>query len=197
VTTPSPATTINFDEVERLMLRQRAIRLFTAQDVDDGLIERAIRAATRAPSGGNSQPWRFIVIRERETKAALGRVFDELGRQLYGDHAPEHTPWEQVPALIAVCARAAAVSIPGGGGSSVFPAVQNLLLALQGLGLGSVLTTRWKIREAETRPLLGLPEDMEVHAILPVGWPAKRYGRGTRKPVEDVTYREKFGQPWR
>jgi nitroreductase len=195
MTTPSP-TAINFDEVERLMLRQRAIRLFNDQPVDDALIERALRAATRAPSGGNSQPWRFIVIRDRDTKAALGKVFDELGRQLYGDHAPEHTPWGDVPVLIAVCARVWGGATPGGGGSSVLPAVQNLLLAVQGLGLGSVLTTRWKIREAEVRPLLGLPEDMEVHAILPVGWPAKRYGRGTRKPVAEVTFRETYGQPW-
>lgn len=187
---------VNFDEIERLMLRQRAIRLFTDEPVDDALIERALRAATHAPSGGNSQPWRFVVVREGETKAALGRIFDELGRQLYGDRAPERTPWEDVPVLIAVCARRGAASGGGAAGSSIYPCVQNLLLALQGLGLGSVLTTRWKSREDEVRPLLGLPEDMEVHAILPVGHPTRRYGRGTRRPVAEVTFREKYGQPW-
>jgi nitroreductase len=182
----------NFDAIERLMLRQRAIRLFTDQPVDDALIERAIKAATHAPSGGNSQPWRFIVIRSRETKQKLGQIFDELGEANFGPgHAPERTPWEDVPVLIAVCGRSGGLA-----GASIYPSVQNLLLALQGQGLGSVLTVRWKTREAEVRPLLGLPETMETYAILPVGWPAKRYGRGKRKPVEEVTYRERFEQPW-
>jgi nitroreductase len=74
--------------------------------------------------------------------------------------------------------------------------VQNLLLAIQASGLGSVLTTRWKSREAEVKPLLGLPENMEAHAILPVGWPTRKYGRGKRLPVSEVTYREQFGRGW-
>jgi len=192
VTQAQTTTDFNFDELERIMLRQRAVRLFTDQPVDDALIERVIRAATFAPSGGNSQPWRFIVVRDKATKAGLGKVFDELGKQLYGDNAPERTPWEDVPALIVCCTETG----KGGGGASIFPVVQNLLLAIHGIGLGSVLTTRWKQREAEYRPLLGLPESMEAHAILPVGWPVRKYGRGKRLPVAEVTYREKFGQPW-
>lgn len=192
MTQAQTTTDFNFDELERIMLRQRAVRLFTDQPVDDALIERVIRAATFAPSGGNSQPWRFIVVRDKATKAGLGKVFDELGKQLYGDNAPERTPWEDVPALIVCCTETG----KGGGGASIFPVVQNLLLAIHGIGLGSVLTTRWKQREAEYRPLLGLPESMEAHAILPVGWPVRKYGRGKRLPVAEVTYREKFGQPW-
>lgn len=182
----------NFDELERIMLRQRAVRLFTDQPVEDAMIERVIRAATFAPSGGNRQPWRFIIVRDRGTKAALGKIFDELGKQLYGDNAPERTPWEDVPLLIVACTETGAAV----GGASIFPVVQNLLLAIHGIGLGSVLTTRWKSRETEVRPLLGLPESMEAHAILPVGWPVRRYGRGKRLPVAEITYREKFGQPW-
>jgi nitroreductase len=192
VTQAQTTTDFNFDELERIMLRQRAVRLFNDQPVDDGLIERVIRAATFAPSGGNTQPWRFIVVRDKATKAGLGKVFDELGKQIYGDNAPERTPWENVPALIVCCTETG----KGGGGASIFPVVQNLLLAIHGIGLGSVLTTRWKSREAEYRPLLGLPESMEAHAILPVGWPVRKYGRGKRLPVAEITYREKFGQPW-
>ena len=192
MTQAQSTTDFNFDELERIMLRQRAIRLFTDEPVDDALIERLIRAATFAPSSGNTQPWSFIVVRDRETKAALGKVFDELGKQLYGDNAPERTPWEDVPALIVCCCEAG----HDAGGASIFPLVQNLLLAIQGSGLGSVLTTRWKRREAEYRPLLGLPENIEAHAILPVGWPARKYGRGKRKPVAEITYREKHGQAW-
>jgi nitroreductase len=59
----------SFEAVERVMLTQRAVREFSDQPVDDAIIERALRAATFAPSGGNSQPWSFIVIRDRDTKA--------------------------------------------------------------------------------------------------------------------------------
>ncbi|HUZ78110.1 MAG TPA: nitroreductase family protein [Chloroflexota bacterium] len=182
----------DFDQVEELMLRQRAVRLFSNAPVEDALIARALRAATHAPSGGNTQPARFIVVRERETKRRLGGIFDELGKQLYGDNAPERTPWEDVPVLIAVCAEVGRSQE----GSSIFPVVQNLLFALHAMGLGSVLTNRWKRREAEVKPLLGLPENVEAHAILPVGWPVHAYGRGKRKPVAEVTFRERFGQPW-
>ncbi len=182
----------NFEELERIMLRQRAVRLFTDQPVDDALIERVLRAATFAPSGGNRQPWRFIVVRDRATKAGLGKIFDELGKQLYGDNAPERTPWEDVPALIVACTETGAAV----GGASIFPVVQNLLLAIHGIGLGSVLTTRWKSRETEVRPLLGLPESIEAHAILPVGWPIRKYGRGKRLPVKEITFREKYGVAW-
>ncbi len=192
MTTNETTQTTDFDAAERLMLRQRAKRLFDDRPVDDAMIERAIRAATFAPNGGNRQPWSFIVIRDTETKRKLGVIFDELGKELYGDHAPERTPWEQVPVLVAICTEVGA----GGGGASVYPAVQNLLLAVQGQGLGGVLTTRWKSREAEVKPMLGLPDSMEVHAIIPVGWPSRRYGRGNRKPVAEVTYRERFGQAW-
>ena len=91
----------DWETVEKVMLRQRAIREFTDAPVDDAMLERCIRAATFAPSGGNTQPWRFIVIRDRETKRKLGVIFDELGVQFYGANAPVRTPWEDVPVLIA------------------------------------------------------------------------------------------------
>ena len=162
-------------------------------------IERIITAATRAPSARNAQPWRFIVIRERETKARLGVIFDELGAAMYGGGAPDRTPWEDVPVLIAVCSEGSF----GEDGSarmamdaSIFPAVQNLLLAARAFGPGTVLTKRWKRREAELRPLLGLPESVGVHAVIPTGWLDARFGRTSRRPVAEVTYRERFGQPW-
>ena len=182
----------DWDTVETVMLRQRAVREFSDAPVDDAILERCIRAATFAPSGGNTQPWKFIVIRDRETKRGLGVIFDELGKQIYGANAPVRTPWEDVPVLIACCTEEGKAT----GGASIFPVVQNLLLAIHASGLGSVLTTRWKLREVEMKPLLGLPDGMEAHAILPVGWPARRYGRGKRLPVGEITYREKFGQPW-
>ena len=116
-----------------------------------------------------------------------------------GAGAPERTPWAEVPVLIVVCSEYAFGTTESGIaalGASIYPAVQNLLLAAHGLGLGTVLTTRWKSREGELRPLLGLPDSMAVHAIVPMGWPAESFGRSRRKPVRDVTFRERFGEPW-
>ncbi|MCL4243182.1 MAG: nitroreductase family protein [Dehalococcoidia bacterium] len=189
----------NLELLEDLMARQRAIRRFTTEPVDDALVARILRAASRAPSARNVQPWRFIVIRDRETKRQLGAIFDDLGARLYGQGAPDRTPWEEVPVLIAVCSEYAfgeGEAAMAALGASIYPAVQNLLLAAQAAGLGAVLTTRWKSREPQLRPLLGLPETMAVHAIIPLGWPDRAYGKNRRRLVREVTYRERFGEPW-
>lgn len=191
---------ISLEALEDFFARQRAVRHFDPRPVEDALIERILGAATRAPSARNLQPWRFIVIRERETKVRLGAIFDELGQQFYGAGAPDRTPWGDVPVLIAVCSENAFGESAAGLtalGASIFPAVQNLLLAARAAGLGTVLTTRWKAREAEIRPLLGLPETVGVHAIIPLGYPVKRPGKNRRRPIDEVTYRERFGQAWR
>ncbi len=189
----------DFDALERLMATTRAVRRFTPEPVGDDVIEKLLRAASYAASARNAQPWRFIVVREIETKRRLGAIFDELGAQMYGAGAPDRTPWQEVPALIAVCSEYAFGRTEAGAaalGASIYPAVENLLLAARALGLGAVLTTRWKAREPEVRPLLGLPESMSLHAIVPIGWPDRRYGRGHRKPVREVTFRERFGEAW-
>jgi nitroreductase len=191
---------MDFESFEQVLSRQRAIRLFdTSRPVGDELVAKLLGAAVRAPNGGNRQQWRFLVVRDGEQKRRLGAVFDELGESLYGDRAPQRTPWAEAPIVIVACSEAipsaptASTSPPG---ASVYPAVQNILLAATVLGLGSVLTTRWKRREAEMKQILGLPEAYEVHAILPVGWPARRFGRNRRGAFADVTFRDRYGQPW-
>ena len=177
---------------------QRAMRHLKPDPVDDELIEQMIEAATRAPNGGNQQPWRFIVIRDRDTRKKLGAIFDELGQQM-AHGAPDRTPWEDVPVLIAICSLRGTEGAghPVTSEASILPAVQNLLLTARSLGIGTVLTTRWGTREAEVKQLLGLPENGHVHVIVPTGWPARRFGPTTRKPVAEVTYRERFGTPWK
>ena len=83
-------------------------------------------------------------------------------------------------------------------GSSIYPAVQNLLLAARGRGLGSCLTGLHKYYEDEVKELLDIPENVETAALLPVGFPADnaRYGPTRRAPVEEVTFREKWDQAW-
>jgi nitroreductase len=187
------------DDFFEVLATQRAIRLFSDRPVDDATIERLIASATRAPNGRNEQKWHFIVVRERETKRKLGKIFDELGEQLYGADAPERTPWEDVPVLIVICFAYNPDLVEVSQrlvGASVFPAAQNLLLSAHALGLGSVLTTRFRFREAEVKSILGLPDSLSPWVILPIGWPAKKYGRSRRKPVPEITSRETYGRPW-
>ena len=190
---------MDFDSLRHLTSRQRAIRkVDPTRPVDDSLIQQALDVAVSAPSGGNRQPFRFIVIRDHVLRTKIGEIYDDIADRRYGN-ASARTPWSEVPVLIAVCSEArpegpagAMVSQP----ASIFPAVQNLLLALNTLGLGSVLTTLWKEREAEVKALLNVPAEAEIHAILPVGWPDRKYGRNHRRPATELTYRDRFGVPW-
>jgi nitroreductase len=183
---------VDFDELEDFFSRQRAIRAYDlSRAVDDATIERLLRAATFAPNGGNRQMWRFLVIRDAGLKAGLAKIYEEQALIYTGGRPLQNTTsWREVPVLVAF------LSEKGGGGPSIFPAVQNFLLAAHALGLGSVLTTLWKAREPEVRAILDVPEEIEMHAILPLGWPDRRYGRSKRRPVAEVTYRDRFGAAW-
>ncbi len=184
---------------------QRAIRSFKPDPVPDELIEKVVEAATKAPSGGNSQPWAFIVVRDTETRAELAsiarRTFDgmyqaALGRAQPGDPPPfpklkvmvDHL--DDIPVWIAVCS-----TMPGPGAyGSIFPAVQNLLLAARGLGLGAVLTGLLGGPSVEaTKKALAIPEDVEPVAFIPLGYPDKeRYGPTTRRPLSEVLHWERW-----
>lgn len=183
---------------------QRAIRRLKPDPVPDDLIHKLIEAATKAPSGGNSQPWAFIVIRDRATKEKLGEWYLDAWNRTYGaipedqraqlqgmarvyraaDHLAHHL--SEVPVLILACARGA------GHYGSLFPAVQNLLLAARGLGLGASLTTLHKGHEGEVKELLGIPDTVETVALIPVGYPIGKYGPTTRRPVEEVLHLERW-----
>jgi nitroreductase len=191
---------LDFESFKDLATRQRAIRAFDmSRPVDDATIEDLITIAEAAPNGGNRQPWTFLVIRDPDVKAKLRAIYDDVAAAYTGGRVtPGTTPWSDVPVLIAVCAGRPASGDRGGVnmGPSVFPAVQNLLLAVHAKGLGSVLTTLWKSREAEVNEILGVPAGVEVHAILPIGWPDRKYGRNHRKPMQEVTYRDRYGNAW-
>ena len=191
------ATLTILDTLEDLMAHQRAVRSFTDRPVDEALIARLIRAATRAPSAKNAQCLRFVVVRD----AALKRQISELYEQPGATAVPGGpTPWSDVPVLIFVVAEDPFGDSPTGQSAlvaSVYPGVQNLLLAAQAAGLGTVLTTsRAKLKERELRGLLNLPANVDIHAVIPVGYPAVKLGRNKRKPVREVAFRERYGEPW-
>ena len=82
-------------------------------------------------------------------------------------------------------------------GASIYPAVQNILLACRALGLGTVLTTNHLRCEAELKALLGIPDEVSTFALMPVGWPLQNFGPLTRKPVREVAFADKWGEAWR
>ena len=187
---------------------QRAIRHFSAHPVSDEAIETLLRAAICAPSGGNSQPWRFLVMREAALKRQLGQWYltawqtatagMEALSQPYRHGAELAQQMATVPVLILACIDHGTAG-PGPGpvtrGASIYPAVQNLLLAARALGLGTVLTTLHTQYEREIKALLHIPATVETAALIPVGYPAKgsHFGRARRRPLSEVVFHERWG----
>lgn len=188
---------------------QRACRAFAPEPVADSLVERLLEAATRAPSAENSQPWVFVVVRDGRSRAELA----ELARRAWEGGGRSHSQSRLSPAVLADVERAVSGGLAGApvvivvGGdtrlahprsleASVFPAVQNLLLAATALGLGSALTTLPLAFAAEVSEALGLPEEVRPMAVVPVGRPARPLGPGRRAPVSAKTYRDRYGHGW-
>ncbi len=192
---------------------QRAIRRFTDQPVSEEAVNRILEAAIRAPSGRNTQPWRFIVIRDADTKEKIGdyyrRACEEagIGREpIPGlskkvNDSVTHLAFHMgdVPVLILACYEFLNNEDAVGPstlltGSSIYPAVQNLLLAARSLGLGTSLTTVHSMFENEIKDLLGIPQNVQTAALIPLGYPApdERFGGSRRKPIAEVAHFERW-----
>jgi len=188
---------------------QRACREFTDAPVDDDTIARILDAAVRAPSAENKQPWEFVVVRDERTRAAIGalmtRAWETAGRAFSRDRIP--------PAMLAdvehgmtVGIAAAPVHVVVGADThrgldvtaaeSIYPAVQNILLAAGAVGLGAALTTIALGYGEELRALVQLPAHVKPMAVVPVGHPARRLGPSRRDPFAAHTHRERYGTPW-
>ncbi len=191
------------------MHTQRAIRYFKSDPVPKEALDKILEAASKAPSGTNRQMWHFVIVQDGGLRAKLADIYRRAGRNALPNlqwlrdvnprifrsatHLVEHL--DDAPVLLLAC-------IEHGGstnlttGSSIYPAVQNILLAARGLGLGSVLTTFHKQYEDEVREILGIPDNVETAALLPIGYPADgvRYGPTRRKPMEEVTHWDGWSQ---
>jgi nitroreductase len=192
-----------------VVARQRACRSFSEQPVDDETIARILTAATFAPSAENKQPWEFVVVRDADTRAAIG----DLSRRAWEARGRAFSETRLTPAMLAdvdrgatggvaeapvnvvVCAdvqRGLEATIP----SSIFPATQNLLLAATAVGLGSALTTITTGFRAEMQTILGLPDHVWPIALVPLGHPARPLGPPRRAPFSDRTHRDRYNHPW-
>lgn len=187
---------------------QRAIRYLKPDPVPDELITRLLDAAIRAPNAANYQRWAFIVIKDPESRRRIAEGYRALPKPVpRADMTPseqrraasEGYLWEhfhEVPVFIVACVRHDGSPSDISRGASIYPAVQNILLAARALGLGAALST-WQRRrfEKEMKELVGIPDDVETAALLPIGFPitGARYGPTTRRPVEEVTFYERWG----
>jgi nitroreductase len=209
------ADTSDFFDV---MHTTRAMRRLKPDPVPDALIAKILRAGVCAPNGGNTQRWRFLVIKDAKIKQAVQtyykRAFDEVVGPRYLESAPppgvsreaynrQHAAvqyltdhFHEAPVWIVACLEEGTALPTRWSGASIYPAVQNMLLAARALGLGATLTTRHLLHEKETEAALGLPPGVHSYAILPIGYPMGRFGPVGRGPLHDVVYQDRWGQPY-
>jgi nitroreductase len=207
------------------MMTTRAIRRFTDEPISDEELWTCLSAAVQAPSGGNSQPWRFLIVTDPEIRRAIGEVYarawaryhpavlkvtppaqSESGAQQgermlsSAQHLADHIG--EAPAMALVLMPAAQGGLRDEEGeldigtpfASIFPAVQNFMLAARGLGIGTTLTTLYRIYQDDIRKICDIPQDFEVVALLPMGRPRGKFGVAPRRPAEKVTYWNRFGE---
>jgi nitroreductase len=190
----------------------RAIRRYTADPIPEDDLATILWHASRAPSGSNRQPFRFLVLRDdataREAKALLGRAFRDMWqRKVDSDgyaegsgvdgsspkarmartmqHFVDH--FEETPVVVLACLVRYRDPTPVDG-ASVYPACQNLLLAARALGYGGVMTIWHLFVEQELRSLLGVPDDVFMAATIPLGRPAGHHGPVRRRPLAELVY---------
>ena len=194
----------------------RAMRRLAPDPVSEQDLRFLVDAATQAPSASNGQHWAFIIVTDAGQRRRLGDLYREVGRAVIRDQAlasgrlPPETEkvyrnamrlvegMASVPALIVVAALGhhPADAMQGAAWyGSLFPAVQNLMLAARSRGLGTTLTTLHKLREAEVKAVLGIPDAWETVALIPVGRPLGRFGPVLRTPSEQVTHWNRWGNP--
>jgi nitroreductase len=196
------------------MATQRAIRRLKPDPVDDALLRRLLELALKAPTGSNAQNWEFVVVRDPAVKARFARanrrafsLYERIGRRRAGADPKwgrmlaavrwQADHFEEVPVVIVACLRGPRAWFPQFAAASyygsIFPSVQNLLLAARAVGLGAALITLPLWSTWHARRILGLPRSVTPCAVIPMGWPLGKYGPTTRRAVEDVVSIDRYG----
>ena len=192
-----------------LVPQQRACRKFIDKTIDDETIEKLLNTAIRAPSAENSQPWEFIVVRDKNIKQAIGQLMREAwenGARQWSEKRLDEALLKDVhdgmqggiidaPVLIIVCGNTEKC-MQNTLAASIYPAIQNLLLAATALGLGSTLTTIATHYQNELREILKIPDCVQAMAVIPVGYSAKKMGLSRRKGIATCTHKDLYGIPW-
>lgn len=168
---------MNTFDVVRTVL---AVRQFKDKAIPDEIAHEIVEAGRLTASSMNGQPWHFIVVRDKETLRKLAAA------------APTGPYIEQAPLAIAV-----AISESPFGVSDASRAIQSMMLTAWSHGVGSNWVGFHRLDAA--KPILGIPADLDLLAIVPFGYPVKSLGAGhkTRKPLGEVAHSERFGQPFK
>lgn len=202
--------------LEDAMRTQRSIRRLKSDPVDDSLVLHLLELAMKAPTGSNAQNWEFIVVKDREVVAKLGRL-NRRAMQLFGPiyrrsiarrgdekmlRLQKAVQWqadhfEEIPVVVVACLRGVIAPWPristSSAYGSIYPAVQNLLLAARAAGLGAGLITVPLWSTVLARRALGLPWNVTPCAVVPLGWPIGKYGPTTRRPVAEIVSLDRYG----
>jgi len=216
------AIDLSSQNVFDIMHTTRAMRRLKPDPVADELVVKILNAGLRAANGGNTQTWHFLVVKDQAIKKAVQvwykKAFEEIVGPRYASSAPppgsssdkyhrqhgaveyltEH--YHEAPVWIVACINHGDTS-PGRepgrmAGASIYPAVQNMLLAARALGLGSTLTTRHMLFAEEADKALELPPGMLSYAILPIGYPMGKFGPVGRGKLSEFVSFDRVGQPW-
>ncbi len=190
---------------------QRAMRRLKPDPISEADLWKLLDTAIMAPSGGNLQPWNFVVVRDPEKKRKIGEWYLEAWEKSYGpareammadparartynsaDHLARHLA--EVPVLVLATLRRGPIPLDAIAGASIYPAVQNLMLAARALGLGTTLTTLHKLHERDVKELLGIPENVETMALIPIGIPRGKFGTPSRMPAEKVVFWDSWSE---
>ncbi|MGI9599026.1 MAG: nitroreductase family protein [Acidimicrobiales bacterium] len=195
------------------MFTQRAIRrLDPDRPITDETLKLVLDAASKAPNGANVQPARFLVVRDRTRIEAFGRLYYEAWwakrADAYGwtpgQEIPDDSPYRMPAHLASEMVNAPAVVLVFSPGppelvaGSVFPAVQNLMLAARALGVGSVLTSLHPVVIDRLHTMFNVPDDMGFHACVPLGYPLGNFGPTRRWDSGDTAFIDEWDTrpPW-
>jgi nitroreductase len=193
----------------------RAMRRLKTDAIPVADLRYIVEAATMACSPGNSQPWTFIVITDAAQKRRIADIYRSIGKNVIQDGALASGLLDEdmekvyrnamilvdnlqdAPTLILCCLDGK----PEPGGihqstyyGSIYPAIQNLMLAARSKGIGSTMTTLHKAREQDIKNILAVPDGVETIALIPLGYPRGQWGRPRRKPPQEVTYWNRWGE---
>jgi nitroreductase len=192
----------------------RAMRRLKSDPVSDELVEQILQAGVCAPSGGNRQNWGFIVVRDADIKRQIQvfykRAFDDLVGPNYAQSEPppgmtaekfhrQHLAVEyltdhfhEAPVWIVACLDSGDAPPHRGSGASIYPAVQNMLLAARALGLGATLTSRHILHGDQVDAILQLPQGVNSYAIVPIGYPMGNFGPVNRS-MDNIVFDNLWG----
>ncbi len=201
------------------------VRRFSDRPIDDRTLARVFEIANMAPSGSNAQPWEFVIVRSAETRRAIQNLYEQVwgpyketaiirGRTSLSARAQKAlrvgdefaAQLSIVPVHVVVFLDRPKMRVERGSPEdltnfgatygSIFPAIELLMLAARAHGLGTAMTTMLSSREAETKVLLGVPEQYQLITLVPLGYPADGFKRPYRKPVWPRLHAERWERPF-